>query len=289
MRSPPSPAEVVDVTGAGDAMLAAFCHALLSGARPGRRRGVRPRRRRAHRRQPAHRPPRPHRPARRGAYLTETPMTHPTADRSPTRSPTALRRRRARSSRWRARSSATACPTRRTSRWRSRSRGSSATAARCRRRSPCSTAARGSASTPDDLELLASHPRRRQGQRPRPAVRRRPRHATARPPWPPRCGWPRWPASASSSPAGSAACTAARQQTFDISADLTELGDHRRRRGVAPGVKSILDIGLTLETLETLGVPVLALRHRRVPVVLLPLQRARGADARRHRPPRWPP
>lgn len=46
-------------------------------------------------------------------------------------------------------------------------------------------------------------------------------------------------------------------QTFDISADLTELA----RTGVAvvgAGVKSILDIGLTLETLETLGVPVIA-------------------------------
>jgi pseudouridine-5'-phosphate glycosidase len=47
------------------------------------------------------------------------------------------------------------------------------------------------------------------------------------------------------------------QQSFDVSADLTELGT----TGVAvvsAGVKSILDIGLTLETLETLGVPVLA-------------------------------
>ncbi|WP_270886170.1 pseudouridine-5'-phosphate glycosidase [Pedococcus sp. 5OH_020] len=45
------------------------------------------------------------------------------------------------------------------------------------------------------------------------------------------------------------------ERTFDISADLTELG----RTDVAvvcAGVKSILDIGLTLETLETLGVPV---------------------------------
>jgi pseudouridine-5'-phosphate glycosidase len=44
--------------------------------------------------------------------------------------------------------------------------------------------------------------------------------------------------------------------SFDISADLTELA----RTGVAvvsAGVKSILDIGLTLETLETYGVPVL--------------------------------
>ena len=45
-------------------------------------------------------------------------------------------------------------------------------------------------------------------------------------------------------------------KSFDISADLTELA----RTGVAvvsAGVKSILDIGLTLETLETYGVPVL--------------------------------
>jgi pseudouridylate synthase len=46
------------------------------------------------------------------------------------------------------------------------------------------------------------------------------------------------------------------QQSFDVSADLTELA----RTAVAvvcAGVKSILDIGLTLEALETLGVPVL--------------------------------
>ena len=46
------------------------------------------------------------------------------------------------------------------------------------------------------------------------------------------------------------------QQTFDISADLTELG-RTSVAVVSAGVKSILDIGLTLETLETLGVPVL--------------------------------
>jgi pseudouridine-5'-phosphate glycosidase len=45
-------------------------------------------------------------------------------------------------------------------------------------------------------------------------------------------------------------------QTFDVSADLTELG-RTRVAVVSAGVKSILDIGLTLETLETLGVPVL--------------------------------
>jgi pseudouridine-5'-phosphate glycosidase len=46
------------------------------------------------------------------------------------------------------------------------------------------------------------------------------------------------------------------QQTFDISADLTELGG-TPVAVVSAGVKSILDIGLTLETLETQGVPVL--------------------------------
>lgn len=45
-------------------------------------------------------------------------------------------------------------------------------------------------------------------------------------------------------------------QTFDVSADLTELGQ-TDVAVVSAGVKSILDIGLTLETLETLGVPVL--------------------------------
>lgn len=47
-------------------------------------------------------------------------------------------------------------------------------------------------------------------------------------------------------------------QSFDVSADLTELGS-TDVAVVSAGVKSILDIGLTLETLETLGVPVVAL------------------------------
>ena len=46
------------------------------------------------------------------------------------------------------------------------------------------------------------------------------------------------------------------QQSFDISADLTELGQ-TSVAVVSAGVKSILDIGLTLEVLETEGVPVL--------------------------------
>jgi pseudouridine-5'-phosphate glycosidase len=44
-------------------------------------------------------------------------------------------------------------------------------------------------------------------------------------------------------------------ESFDISADLTELGV-TPVAVVSAGVKSILDIGLTLERLETLGVPV---------------------------------
>ncbi len=45
------------------------------------------------------------------------------------------------------------------------------------------------------------------------------------------------------------------ESSFDVSADLTELGA-TDVAVVCAGVKSILDIGLTLETLETLGVPV---------------------------------
>jgi len=45
------------------------------------------------------------------------------------------------------------------------------------------------------------------------------------------------------------------QESFDISADLPELG-RTNIALVSSGVKAILDIGLTLEYLETLGVPV---------------------------------
>ncbi|MGK6311633.1 pseudouridine-5'-phosphate glycosidase [Neorhizobium sp. DT-125] len=47
------------------------------------------------------------------------------------------------------------------------------------------------------------------------------------------------------------------EQTFDISADLTELG-RTRTTVVCAGVKSILDIAKTLEYLETQRVPVIA-------------------------------
>lgn len=46
------------------------------------------------------------------------------------------------------------------------------------------------------------------------------------------------------------------ERSFDVSADLTELAT-TDVAVVSAGVKSILDIGLTLEKLETLGVPVL--------------------------------
>lgn len=45
------------------------------------------------------------------------------------------------------------------------------------------------------------------------------------------------------------------QTTFDISADLTEFANSNVAV-VTAGAKAILDLGLTLETLETLGVPV---------------------------------
>lgn len=47
------------------------------------------------------------------------------------------------------------------------------------------------------------------------------------------------------------------QQTFDISADLQELA-HTSVAVICAGAKSILDIGLTLEYLETQGVPVVS-------------------------------
>jgi pseudouridine-5'-phosphate glycosidase len=48
-------------------------------------------------------------------------------------------------------------------------------------------------------------------------------------------------------------------RTMDVSADLTELA-LTNVTVISAGVKSILDIGLTLEQLETLGVPVLGYR-----------------------------
>jgi pseudouridine-5'-phosphate glycosidase len=54
------------------------------------------------------------------------------------------------------------------------------------------------------------------------------------------------------------------QQTFDISADLTEMA-LTDVAVVSAGVKSILDIGLTLETMETLSIPVVTYQNDEFP------------------------
>lgn len=54
------------------------------------------------------------------------------------------------------------------------------------------------------------------------------------------------------------------QETFDISADLQELA-HTNVAVVCAGAKSILDIGLTLEYLETFGVPVVGFGTEEMP------------------------
>ena len=54
------------------------------------------------------------------------------------------------------------------------------------------------------------------------------------------------------------------QQTFDISADLEELA-HTPVMVVCAGAKSILDLGLTLEYLETHGVPVIGYGTEELP------------------------
>lgn len=54
------------------------------------------------------------------------------------------------------------------------------------------------------------------------------------------------------------------QESFDISADLQELA-HTNVAVVCAGAKSILDLGLTLEYLETFGVPVIGFRTDEFP------------------------
>jgi len=53
-------------------------------------------------------------------------------------------------------------------------------------------------------------------------------------------------------------------ETFDISADLQELA-HTDIAVICAGIKSILDIGLTLEYLETMGVPVIGYNTDELP------------------------
>lgn len=54
------------------------------------------------------------------------------------------------------------------------------------------------------------------------------------------------------------------EETMDISADLTEMGQTNVAI-VAAGVKSILDIGLTLEYMETIGIPVVTFGQSEFP------------------------
>ncbi len=54
------------------------------------------------------------------------------------------------------------------------------------------------------------------------------------------------------------------EKSFDISADLEELA-HTSVAVVCAGAKSILDIGLTLEYLETRGVPVIGFKTKEMP------------------------
>ncbi len=64
----------------------------------------------------------------------------------------------------------------------------------------------------------------------------------------------------------------------DVSADLIELG-RTPIAVVCAGAKSILDLPLTLEVLETQGVPVIGYLHGRTPGVLQPVERAAGRSA----------
>ena len=58
------------------------------------------------------------------------------------------------------------------------------------------------------------------------------------------------------------------EKTFDISADLQELA-HTNVAVVCAGAKSILDLGLTLEYLETFGVPVIGFKTEEFPAFFI--------------------
>ena len=72
------------------------------------------------------------------------------------------------------------------------------------------------------------------------------------------------------------------ERTFDISADLQELA-HTSVAVVCAGAKSVLDIGLTLEYLETHGVPVLGYRTEAFPAFYT-RESGYGVDARLETP-----
>ena len=77
---------------------------------------------------------------------------------------------------------------------------------------------------------------------------------------------------------------AAHAPSLDISSDLEELA-RTPIAVVCAGPKAILDVPLTLEYLETRGVPVVGARPGRAARLLFPLERRPGADrASRTRP-----
>ncbi len=76
--------------------------------------------------------------------------------------------------------------------------------------------------------------------------------------------------------------------SFDISADLTELGQ-TDVAVVSAGVKSILDIGLTLESLETLGVPVVVVGSDEFPSFYSRAERPRAHRCASTRRRTWLP
>ncbi|GAB0945882.1 hypothetical protein MZ16F91_26660 [Escherichia coli] len=61
------------------------------------------------------------------------------------------------------------------------------------------------------------------------------------------------------------------EHTFDISADLQELAN-TNVTVVCAGAKSILDLGLTTEYLETFGVPLIGYQTKALPAFFLPYQ-----------------
>ena len=81
-------------------------------------------------------------------------------------------------------------------------------------------------------------------------------------------------ASRSLPPAASAVCIGGAETTMDISADLEELAK-TPVLVVCAGAKAILDLGLTLEYLETKGCYCYRLRHQGAARLLYPLLRLR--------------
>ena len=111
----------------------------------------------------------------------------------------------------------------------------------------------------DALTAIALGDGRRQGRRARPRARGRARASTRRRRSPRPRTSPPWPGSASSRPAGSAACTAA-PASRGTSRPTSRPSRGRRIVVVCAGVKSILDVTATLERLETLNVTVVGYR-----------------------------